>query len=451
MRWPRLSRRLLILPPLAVGMATLGMAIASRHGPQQDSVSEKPRILSVAKVEQRQIQPRVVGYGLARASQVWRAVARVKGTVTETHPNLNAGAVIPKGSILVRIDPTDYELQLDQLTADAEALRAQIAEAEVSRNNDEAMLELELQSLQLLQSELERRRRLHSKNAASTGELEQAEGEVLRQKRAVQGYRSTLNLYPSKLDRLGANLVAVEKKITAARRELARTVIEAPFDCRLAFVNIENGQYVATNELLFEVHGVGAVEVEAKLPIDDLHKLIPSCTDEYAPKDGESIESVMDGLLATVRIRSGDYLRECPARLVRIREQVDPRTRTLGVVVEIEQGLESEQIEYPPLLEGTFCEVELAGRVRNQQFVVPTAAVRNQELFIVNTEQRLERRAVSTVLTIGQEAVVQGDLQPGELVVVGDPSPAVDGMLVDAKLEERLPEARIAAGPGTTP
>jgi RND family efflux transporter MFP subunit len=281
--------------------------------------------------------------------------------------------------------------------------------------------------------------------------MEAAEGELLRQRRSVQGYRSTLNLYPSRLDRLGANLVAIEKKISAARRELERTVIEAPFDCRLAFVNIENGQYVATNELLFEVHGVTSVEVEAKLPIDDLHKLIPSCTDGYTPDDEESIESIISGLLATVRIRSGDYLRECPARLVRIREQVDPRTRTLGVVVEVEQARETDRMEYPPLLEGTFCEVELAGRVRNQQFVVPAAAVRNQELFLVNAEGRLERRAVSTVLTIGQEAVVQGDLKPGELVVVGDPSPAVAGMLVEAELLEPSPQTRIATGPGGTP
>ena len=77
MRIPRPSRRLLIVPPIVLGVAILGMAVKSRQSPQQEPVSEKARTFTVAEVQQRQIQPQIVGYGLARAARVWRAVARV--------------------------------------------------------------------------------------------------------------------------------------------------------------------------------------------------------------------------------------------------------------------------------------------------------------------------------------------------------------------------------------
>ena len=273
---PRLSRRLLIVPPIVLGIAVLAFAASSRNGPQQQPVEEQARILTVVPVQQREIQPLVVGYGLAQPARTWRAVARVAGTVLETHPNLNAGALVAQGAALVRIDPTDYELQIAQLKAETDALRAQIAETEASRENDQATLALEEQSLVLSRQELARQKRLFEQRAASASAMEQGEREMLLQQRSVQSLRNSLNLIPAKLDRLRANLDAVEQQLASARRDLERTVIKAPFDCRLASVSMETGQYVAANEQLFEVHGVESMEVEARLPIDDLHKLVPA-------------------------------------------------------------------------------------------------------------------------------------------------------------------------------
>ena len=105
----------------------------------------------------------------------------------------------------------------------------------------------------------------------------------------------------------------------------------------------------------------------------------------------------------------------------------------------------ASRLDIHRLLEGTFCEVEFAGPSRSDQLLVPIAAVRNHQLFIVNDRERLERRSVDIVVAVGDDVVVTGDLRPGELVVLGDPSPAVEGMLVKTVLAPTTPDRQLAA------
>ena len=41
----------------------------------------------------------------------------VKGRVIEAHPELNAGSVVEKDAVLLKIDPTEYGLSIARLTA----------------------------------------------------------------------------------------------------------------------------------------------------------------------------------------------------------------------------------------------------------------------------------------------------------------------------------------------
>jgi hypothetical protein len=101
----------------------------------------------------------------------------------------------------------------------------------------------------------------------------------------------------------------------------------------------------------------------------------------------------------------------------------------------------------PPLLEGVFCEVEFRGQPRPAQLVVPRVAIRDGRLYIVNEENRLETRDVTSVLPVGELAVVIGAVDEGDRVILSDPTPAVDGMLVDPVQEEPAIEPQAVLAP----
>jgi len=409
------------------------------------------RPLTVTEVRRRDVRPRVIAYGLARPARRWRAIARVDGEVVETHPQLDAGHVVRQGTPLLRIEATDYELQVERLSAETDNLKAQLRELERTETNEYELLKVEQESLRLAEAEVERLRGLRGRGAASQSELDRARRERLTAKRQVQTLQNSLRLIPVRRQQLQASLRAADQRLRLARRDLDRTVIRAPLDGRLATVAIESGQYVQPNQELFELHGIDHAEVEARVPLDDLAFLLPTdsaLADRQSGRGGDrpqpvapaeasspqspgtspssSLAEAVIGTAAVVRVHSGPRVYQTRGRVVRVREQVDRRTRTFGVVVSVPTGATR-----PPLLEDTFCEVELTGAKRSDRLVVPASAVRKDSVYVVDADNRLARRRVRKGATVEGGVVVTGELEAGARVVVSDPAPAVIGALIE--------------------
>lgn len=427
-RWiPRISPKWLLVPPILLGLGVLVFAIQNQRTLDRRPPAEEARPLRVTTVNRRDVAPTVVGYGIAAPKRTWRAVAQVDGRVVETHQRLDPGEIIPEGELLVQIDPTDYQLRLQRLEAQSESLSAQIQELEATRENDQALLKIEKEALELSRKDLERNLKLLQRGAIVQASFDAVQREVLIQQRQVQNLQGSLNLIPARLARLQAEQLALQRQIAEAKRDLERTHIEAPFDCRLASVEIEPNQYVGPGETLFEVHGLDAFEVEAQLPLDDLRLLAPS----EKSRDLQTVMALLRGMDATIKVRSGEWSRSWPGSIVRIREQVQRRTRTVGVVIRVDTPYRSVRPNNPPLLEGLFCEAELQGQPRRGQLVVPRVAVREGRVYVVNEENRLEVRTLSSAIPVGDLMLVRGELEAGERIILSDPTPAVGGMLVE--------------------
>jgi len=110
-----------------------------------------------------------------------------------------------------------------------------------------------------------------------------------------------------------------------------------------------------------------------------------------------------------------------------VREQVEQRTRTLGIIVRVE----TPDRGTAALLEGTFCEVQLEGPLRTGQLVVPRAAVQSGAVRVLDGENRLRKREIEIQYPIGEELVVKGAVGVGDRVLLGLPGPVADGSLID--------------------
>ena len=135
---------------------------------------------------------------------------------------------------------------------------------------------------------------------------------------------------------------------------------------------------------------------------------------------------------------------EWRGRIVRTEGEIDPRTRMVHAVAQVEDPYgHSAQEERPPLAVGLFVEAEIVGLDAKGVVLVPRSAMRTaDELLIVDEGDRLQFRRVAVLRADGETVVVRSGVAAGERICVSPLEAAVDGMAVRV-LEE---EARRAAG-----
>ena len=446
-------RKWLILPPIMFGVVVVVLLRLNKSDLKPAAPPEAVRVLRFVRVAVVDVVPRVIGYGTAEPRRVWQAVAEVKGRVVRTHPQLESGAMVKRGEVLVVIDRKEYELVIARLEADIEQVSAQLEELSVQQANDQTLVQIETSSLELAKAELQRLKSLRDMRSVSESSVDNQRRLVLAQERNVQNLKNSLRLLPQQRKSLEAALAVKRANLEQAKLDLEKTTIAAPFDCRLSDVSIEVDQFVATGQLLFEAHGTDVTEVEAQIPLDRLRNLISSEQRVVVPVnlDAGTVRRLFN-FQVIVRYRIGDFEAQWEGSVVRMREQIEPRTHAIGLVVAVEKPYhQAIPGQRPPLVQGMFCEVELRGTVRKDRVVIPRLALHGKHVYVLDDEDRLRRRTVVVVFDQAGFACLGSGLRGGERVVVSDPTPAIEGMRVvpveDGALARRImAEAR---GEGT--
>ncbi|MCK5545019.1 MAG: HlyD family efflux transporter periplasmic adaptor subunit [Desulfobulbaceae bacterium] len=436
-----LWKKLLVIIPIIAALLTAVILVKSKSGPEQKQVRETSRVMRVIEVPKVNLIPRAIGYGIAEPGIIWRAVAEVRGRVLDVHPDLKAGSLIKEGEVLLKINPVEYELSVARLQAGIDQAGADLAELEIRKQNTKSSLEIEKHSLLLAEQSLTRKQNTLKNKTISANEVDQEERSVLAQRQSVQQLDNTLKLIPSQKKALEAKLASSKAHLKQAELDLAKTVLVAPFNCRIGEVGIEQGQYLSAGQELFEAHSTAVTEIEAQFLGEQLRHLIGG-NKIPPPVDMANIRKLVN-IQATVRIQSGDWTIEWDARFDRIRETVDPDTRAFNIIVAVDKPYEKIiPGKRPPLTRGLFCEVELKGPPQRESIVIPRAALHEGIVFILNEENRLHPVAVTTAFVQSNMAIIESGLSGGETLIVSEPSPAITGMLVaperDKGLEKRL-------------
>lgn len=425
-RW----QALWIIPPLAVGILAVIYMAGGKQPPSRVQHMEPAQSVRTVKAQQVDLIPEVRGYGAVQPGKVWSAVAQVAGRVIDTYPRLRNGEIVPAGTLLFRIDPVDYELKLAQA-------EAELAEMDVQEQNAKASLAIDQSNLRLAQREQERISKLSKNGTASQSDVDSAERAVLNARTAVQNTSNILALLPTQRRLLQA-------KARQAERDLENTAVSAPFNLRIADLAIEKDQYVGIGQTLFNGDAIERVEIVAQVAISSLRRLffghsapVPAVTD--LPNQLQNLT----GFQPLVRMDMGTETAEWEANFVRFSDQVDPQTRTLGVVVSVDNPFQKIiPGKRPPLSKGMFVQVVIRGHTQQDRIILPRSSVRAGKVYVVSDEQRLQIRPVSILFSQGPLSVVVDGVVPGEQIVVSDLVPAVEGMRLisvpDPSLESKI-------------
>ena len=449
----RLARLLLFVVPVALGLAAVGYAVMNREGPQRLPPEERVTPVRVVPAPAVDVVPRALGYGSVTPGRIWEAVGEVSGTVIYRHPELEKGAVLRAGTELLRIDPTDYRLAVAQIEANIRSTDAQLAVLDVRAANTKRSLAIEERSIDLARKELERKQRLVRQGTISQAAVDQEERSVLVEEQAVQNLRNSMSLLPAERSVLEATRDQLMAQLETARRNLARTTIVAPFNCRIAEVNVEKAQFAVQGKVLVVADSLDVAEVTAQVPIGNLLTLLPPDLDlPLEPGAPMSRLREVAGLEAIVRLRTGRGDNEWAARFDRMSDTVDRRTRTVGVIVAVDDPYrQAVPGQRPPLVKNMYVEVEVRGRPRPGAVVIPRGALYGREVRIAGPDDRLRIREVEVDFVQTNFVVVASGLEAGEKVVVSDLPFAADGMRLAPVEDEEALAALVAEAVGDTP
>ena len=427
------KRRLLIIPPLLLGIAAIFLSPLIKSKPQEIEVAERAVKVRAITVSKLAVAPRAIGYGTVKPARTWEAVAEVSGQVVWVSDDLKNGRTVQSGTEMLRIEDVDYRLAMTQA-------EVQLRAAEVKGKTTRASLAIAEKDLKILQDDYNRKKGLAAKGAVSKSAVEASERQMLNGETQVQNQKNAVELN------------TVERQVADAQRasaelDLQRTHMVAPFDVRITDVNIGEAQYANKGQLLFAADGLQIAEIEAQFPIGILRPLITAARGgDASPSDG-----VM-GLSATVRLRTATHTVEWQARIDRVSGVIDPQTQSIGVVVAIFRPTAKAQPgKRPPLYRNTFVEVELNSPPMAGQIVVPLSALHNGQIYVVDDDSRLDMRKVEVAFSQGNYAVLKKGVNPGERIVTSDLASAIKGMLLDPQEDKKTKKLMVIEATGKEP
>ncbi|WP_158162222.1 efflux RND transporter periplasmic adaptor subunit [Grimontia hollisae] len=423
-----LRRKLLFFPALAVGIAVLVIAINSRPDVPVKPALSKSRSVDVIILQQSGIAPVVTGFGRVTPKLTWQAIAEVNGKVIYRNPALEKGSVLPAGTELLRIDPTDYQLAVAQAQAEVSVREARLAKLVLDETSLNTTLRIEKRRLSLSQDELARKKNLRQKGLTSQSDLDTEQQAFLSQQAQVQDLEAQLKVLPDEKRITEAELNASQLALEQAKRNLGKTRIVLPVDSRIAEVNIERDQVVTPQQVMVVAHGLGAVEVDAQVSIHDMQTVFDTLNGDLAQGFAEKLHE----LDASVSLSSGSFKGEWKAGVARLSDTVSLNQATVGVILEIALDEEKKQggAAQPSLVNGMFVKATIEGKPVSH-WVIPERALRGDSIYLID-DGKLKIVPVEVLFRRGELVAINGDLKAGQQLVLNDLLPAVPGMALKA-------------------
>ncbi|MBF0265969.1 MAG: HlyD family efflux transporter periplasmic adaptor subunit [Gammaproteobacteria bacterium] len=415
--------KLWIIPPILLSIILLIVLPKFKQGPKIQEAVEKAVPVKVIQTIRLPFAPKITAYGTTRPTQVWKAITEVSGKITWISEQLKEGNIISKGTHLLSIDDTSYQLNLKQILA-------QIKLLEIKIRATENTLAIEQKRYQSLDNEVKRKQKLLKKGTLPQSNYDEAMRSLLSIELSIQNQKNNLELQKSEND-----VYLVQK--AQAKLEIANTQITSPMDIRVTELNIQTNQYTNKGQVLLSADGIDAVEIEARIPIGQLKPLLSS-NKEASKNDIDIDEAATEKLpgakklAAKVILKTATHQVQWPAEVDRVAGIIDPATQTIGVVVKVYNPYQLAQPgKRPALIRNTLVEVELQKKGKGEPIIIPQSALQQGKVLIVDSDNRLKMVKVKPMFKQGNLVIIGKGLEEDEKIVISKLIPAIEGMLLE--------------------
>jgi RND family efflux transporter MFP subunit len=407
------SRPKLLLPLgiLAAGLLVVALVIATRPRAQAQATQRIAPLVEVIEARPQPVRFEVQTQGTVMPRSQSELVAQVAGEVIWVSPSLVSGGFFEAAEALVRIDPSDYEAEL-------EGARAAVARARSERSR--------------AARQLERQEQLAQREVVSEALMDDV--------------RTAFRVADAALREASALL-------RRAERDMERTELRAPYAGRVREENVDVGQFVARGTSVARLYAVDYAEV--RLPVPDRELRFIDVPLAYRNESASSAGAEpAPGPAVRLYAEFAGEAREWMGHIVRTEGELDPKSRMVHLVARVEDPYgRLQETRAAPLAVGLFVNAEILGREVLDTIVLPRSALHETEagpsVLVLEDDGRLRFRAVDVLRLRRDQVILAGDRLTGERVCTSPLRAAVDGMHVRV-IGESEPLSAISAGqPGS--
>jgi RND family efflux transporter MFP subunit len=353
----RKTRRILTIAGiLAAALAATLIMSSLRPEPPKKDEDNLELLVDVMTLETMQASFQISSQGTVRPRTETALSAEISGTIVSISPKFVAGGVFAANEVLLRIDPSNYAVAVDQ------------AEAVLNQR------QIEYDGASKLRS---------------------------------QGYRAESE-YASAL----AALATAKADLTRAQRNLERTYIRLPYAGMVRSKEADLGQFVNPGVRLGVTFATDYAEV--RLPLNDQDLAFVSLPNA---RDIAATGSV-DGIAATLSAVQQGEVRQWEAHIVRSEGVVDEKSRVTYAVARIDDPYQLHG-DGAALPVGTFVVAKIAGAMAPDIIRVPQSAIRGaNQLIFLDDENRIRIRAVGIVRSDAEFVYLGSGVSPGDRIVL---------------------------------
>jgi multidrug efflux pump subunit AcrA (membrane-fusion protein) len=415
---------------IIIAIAIAAIMIWSRPVPQKEERVEKAPLVETSSLNIASGAIPLVVSGTVQARNEVVIAAEVSGRLVYVNPNFREGSFVSGGSVLMRIDPADYQNQV------------RIARADVAAQ-DVAVLEAREQ-MAIARDDLERYNQRERQQVAG-GSSRILPPDALNQEYAGSSPASSKN--GTRSSSRPSGLASREPQLRSARaaREraaasladaqlsLSRTRISPPFGGLVSAENASIGTFVQTGQSLGTIIATNAYDVRLSMTQDEA-ALIPG----LLQGEGKNIRADIYYDYGGQRYRWTAYIDRADASL-------DSTTRNVEVFVRVPNPLKGGKLTLdearsdkaggdkadgdkaggdkaakdkqgqsaPPLLIGAFVEAQIAGAPQGQYAAIASSALRpGNEIWLVR-DGKLQIVPVRVIRRGEKLAYIAGDALAG--------------------------------------
>lgn len=365
---------------------------------------KKVRTVHVARAAEGKLARTVGVSGTLAAEEEVILSLKVTGRVRDIYVDL--GSRVRKGQPLVKLEPADFELRVQQSEAALEQARARLSLQSDDKNSDDPQVNpkdtgvVKQAEAQLEQARLTQDRMVSLWNQGLISRSQYDD--------AIAAFRVAEARYQDAFDEVSnrqALLYQRKAELEIARKQLSDSILSSPIDGSVQVRHISPGQFLAVGDPALTIVRVNPLRLKLAVPERESSFV----------KKGQTVQVSVEG-------DQNHYY----GKVARLSPALTTDNRTLMIEAEIpnEQGF---------LRPGSFAKAQIVVASETPAVLVPKSAIVTfaglDKVIVVENNQTLEKRVRTGRQTKDQVEILEG-LKAGETIVV-QPGNLVGGETVN--------------------
>lgn len=391
-------------------MAGVSLVTACSKSEQADAAAAQQQMpKTTVDIQTVKLQPvPVIQTFAGRVSAIETSEVRPQVTGIIDQVLFREGSIVQAGQPLYRINVDNYKSAIDSAKAAVTSAEATLHNAQASKASAIANLNTQEANLAQARADLARYEELIGVEAVSRQTYDQAKTAVNTARANVQAAQAAVAQADAAIQSAGATIQSAQASLNASKLDESRTIVTAPISGRIGISSVTAGALVSANQAtaLVTINRLDQVYVDISQSSTEMLRLREQVESGKAGAGSLEVQLVLEDGTTYPAI----------GRLLLANAQVDETTgaMTLRAVFPNQSG---------KLVPGMFVNARLIQSVVPNAALLPQSAITRTakgetQVYVVNAQNKIEVRKVTTEGTYNGNWVVTGGISDGDRVVI---------------------------------